>query len=700
MQFLSPVFLLLATTALFWMVAPFASLCCARNTNHRFWSVLVGAGSAALLAAALLAGRQLAATDRAAITFALPRPFFLLSIPIAFCIDPLAAWFLGVIAVVAACISPYLTGYLAHASRKVDMRIFWIALSALLMSMAAVVCAANALTFLAAWEAMSLTSFMLVATDHEPHSARHAALVYLGATRVGTALLVGGMLWTHALTGSWSFAAWHLSGTAALWPGLLILAGLGVKAGMWPFHLWLPVAHPAAPAPISALMSGVMVKVAIAVMIRLFLVSPAFDVSLFGYLILALGAISALWGVLFALLQHDLKRLLAYHTVENIGLILMGLGLAIIARRLDLPIVAEIALAAALFHVLNHALFKSLLFLGAGSVDVAAGTRDIDQLGGLGKRMPWTYGFFVLGAAAICGLPPLNGFASEWLLYQSLVHMAHAAAIPLLTFSCLLLVGWIGLVGVLALACFTKAIGVVFQGRPRSSATERAHDVDFGMRLAQALLAGGCVLLGLFAPVVLSVLQAIAGPVGEAAVHPSPSAIAAHLNVAQASLPATLRPPGSGAYILASAWTLPIGAVVAVLIVTVGAGLFWMNRADAFRPVRRYSTWDCGFGELSARAQVSGASFVQPIARMFRVVFLYVENLRVEGGDHRLFPDEVTAVATTESVLEMRVYRPAARWFQRLADVVLRLHDGSIHGYLMTMVVTLIVLLLIGGYMR
>ncbi|MGO8672440.1 MAG: proton-conducting transporter membrane subunit [Capsulimonadaceae bacterium] len=375
--------------------------------------------------------------------------------------------------------------------------------------MALVVLAANVQTFFVAWELMSLSSFLLVATDHQPLETRQAALVYLGSMRIGTAFLAGGFLWAHALTRSWSFADWHLAGMAALGPGLLILAGLGVKAGMWPFHLWLPIAHPAAPSPVSALMSGVMVKVAVAVMVRLFIVDSAFVHPAFGYVLLALGTIGALWGVLFALLQHDLKRLLAFHTVENVGLILMGAGLSLVAARLGLTLVSQLALAAALFHVLNHALFKSLLFLGAGAVDNGAGTRELGKLGGLGKRMPWTYACFVLGAAAICGLPPFNGFASEWLLYQGFLHLGEGPAPAILRFGGLLLIAWIALVGALAAACFIKAIGVVFLGRARSIDAEHAHEAGAGMRLSQALLAAGCAVLGLATPIVLRVLQPI-----------------------------------------------------------------------------------------------------------------------------------------------------------------------------------------------
>jgi hydrogenase-4 component B len=650
-----PIELLLALAALFWLLVPISAVLARRDTNHGLWSIWFAAGAVSALGAAFtLHGARLDLTLPLGFgqTFACLR------------LDPLAGWYLGVIGLVAVLIAPYLRGYMASVSRSADMRVCWIALSWLLLSMAGTVLAANAQTFLVAWEVMSLTSYLLVATDHEQPSAKQSALIYLGATRVGTALLAIGFVWAHAVTGSWNFADWHLQGAAALGPGLLILAGLGVKAGMWPFHLWLPVAHPAAPSPVSALMSGVMVKVATAVIVRLFVVDNAFVDGAFGYTILCLGAVGSLWGVLFALMQHDLKRLLAFHTVENVGLIFLGIGLSLVARGYGLLWISEIALAAALFHVLNHALFKSLLFLGAGAVDSRAGTRELGLLGGLGKRMPVTYACFTIGAAAICGLPPLNGFASEWLLYQGLLHCGASDIPPVMRFACFLLIGLIALVGVLAMACFVKAVGVIFQGRPRSTAAEKVTEVGAGMRASQALMALCCVALGIAPSLVLKMIQPIVGANGAP---------------------------------LESAWTIPTGSLIAVLAATFLAVYLWMNRAAESMPARSYVTWECGFGPLSPRMQVSATSFVQPIARMFRAVFRYAEVLRIEGMDKRLFPDEITAVTSSESVLETRIYRPVARLIWRLGDRVLRLQEGSIHRYLMLMAATLAVLLIIGG---
>lgn len=662
---MSPVsLLLLSITALLWLVLPLAAAFDGHHTQRRAWSAMIGLGALTLL------GTALAVPQAQSVRFALPPPFFLGTTPVVFHLDMLAAWFLAVIALVSGPMTFYLPTYMAHFKGRTDMRVFWAALSLLLLSMSLVVLAANVQTFLIAWEIMSLSSFVLVATDHREASTRQAALIYLGATRIGTACLAGGFLWTHALTGSWAFQDWHLTGLRALGPGLLLLIGLGVKAGMWPFHLWLPIAHPAAPSPVSALMSGVMVKVALYMLVRLFLLSPAFVHPAFGYILLVLGAVSAAWGILFALLQEDLKRVLAYSTVENVGLILIGIGGAIAAQIQGVTAAVQLGAAAALFHVLNHALFKSLLFLGAGAVDLGAHTRDLSRLGGLGRRMPYTFGLFTLGAAAICGLPPLNGFAGEWLLYQGSLRVAAGGATPLLRFCGMIMVGWIALVGALALACFVRAIGVAFQGRPRTAAAEHAQEASRGMLLAQSLLAAGCVALGLGVPAVLGILQRLVAP---------------------------LTP---GAAPLMSAWTLPMGVLALILALSVVVAAMGMASAGHRAPVRSFITWECGFGDLTPRMQVAAASFAQPIARMFSALFRYAIHLHIDGVNRRLFPEAITVESKTETVLESRIYNPVVRWVDRAGDWVVRMQAGSIHLYLLTMFGTLLLLLAIGGYAR
>lgn len=648
-----------------WVVLPWLTLLERKDSVRTEWGGLIGAGGASLLVVAW------GITLNSPADVVLPPPFHFGATPVAFHGDLLSAWFLLLIGVVSIALAPYLPAYMRHGRGDGDMRIFWIALGLLCASMAGVVLAANAQTFLVAWEVMSLSSFVLVVTHHVPTATRRAGMIYLGATRAGTMFLAGGFLWAYSRSGSWAFADWHLAGAAALGPGLLILLGLGVKAGMWPFHLWLPTAHPAAPSPVSALMSGVMVKVALYGMIRFFVLPGHFDHVLLGKVLLALGTISAFWGVLFALLQHDLKRLLAYHTVENVGLIIMGIGACLAARDAGLASLAAVALASALFHTLNHGLFKSLLFLGAGAVDHATGTRDIEHLGGLGLRMPWTFRFFLLGSAAICALPPLNGFASEWLLYQALLGVGgSSAASPLGRFLAMAGIGWIALVGALALACFLKACGVIFLGMPRSRGAEKAVEVPRGMLVAQAFLGLACVALGLGAPAVLQVLQPLVWPIS---------------------------PYGPS---VTTAWNLPMGPLVLVLLLTMGVGAAWMQAAARRHPVRTYITWECGFGDPTPRMQVTATSFAQPIARLFGALYHYALHLHVEGDDRRYFPQEMHAEPETKSLLQAMVYAPLMRAVSQAGTVLARLQAGSIHLYLLTMFVTLCTLLLLGRYVR
>ena len=628
-----------------------------RHSSGPLFSIALGLGSGVLLIAAILGGDQVMTA---------PAPWFLAVASFQFTADPLSRWFLGIIGAVGMAAAVFSPGYLHHLRKQVDLGFVWSALALLMMSMSLVVLSSNALVFLVAWELMALSSFALVASDHERRSVQHAALVYLGATRTGTAFLMAGFLWAHHLTGSWDFSAWHLSGGSAVGPALMIFVGLAVKAGCWPFHLWLPIAHPAAPAPVSAVMSGVMIKTAIYAMVRL-LVMGHIDCPALGPVILILGAISAFWGVLFALLQHDLKRLLAYHSVENIGIILMGLGLSMIGNHLHLPLLAQLGLAAALFHTLNHALFKSLLFLGAGVVDARAHTRDVEQLGGLIHKMPWTAGSFMIGSAAICALPPLNGFASEWLLYRGFFGLAQYGAGVGGRLCGLLLMGWLALIGALAVACFVKAAGVVFLGLPRSEQAARAREGTRGMVVAQVLLAVVCAGLGIAASAVLLPLGSV---VAFAQARPS---------------------------VVAGMWTLPMPMLVVVLAFTLGALALWMSALSRSKPARHFITWECGFGDLGPRMQYTASSFAQPIARMFRAVNRYAVQVDVQGPGRKHFPDAVSAESDYEPYLQTRVYTPALKLIQDGATAFLaRLQAGSIHQYLAYMMVALGLLLFLG----
>jgi len=413
-------------------------------------------------------------------------------------------------------------------------------------------------------------------------------------------------------------------------------------------------------------MSGVMIKTAIYAMARLFVVGDHFAVPALGPILLILGAISAFWGVIFALLQHDLKRLLAYHSVENIGIIMMGLGVSLLGKSYNIPLLTQLGLAAALFHTLNHAVFKSLLFLGAGAVDARTHLRDVERLGGLIHRMPWTAGAFVVGSAAICALPPFNGFASEWMLYQGFFGIAQNGQTVGLRLGALLLMGWLALIGALAIACFVKAVGVVFLGNPRSQEAERAHEASKGMVAAQVILALLCAGLGIAAPLVLYPLGRIAAQMG------SPS-------------------------LLGNIWTIPIALLAALMVGAVGALAMWMRQLSRSLPTRRFITWECGFGDLGPRTQYTASSFAQPISRLFGAIYSYAMEITIKGRNRRHFPETVAVETMHEAHLETKVYAPLLKSIQRMAGVFLvRLQAGSIHQYLIYMAVALGLLLWVG----
>ena len=589
-------------------------------------------------------------------TLALSDSIGIAGVGVSFRIDGLVRWFLVLIGTVGIAVAAYLPGYLLHLRGRAKPGLVWSGLATLFASMAGVVLAGNAVVFFAFWEMMALSSFLLVATEHERQNVRRAAFIYLGATRIGSAFLVVGFFWMHSLTGTWEFAQWVVQGPSATGPAVLILIGLLTKAGSWPFHLWLPIAHPAAPGPVSAVMSGVMIKTAVYAIVRIFVLGGV-EAPWIGWALVSAGAVSAIWGILFALLQHDLKRLLAYSSVENVGFILLALGVSLVG---GLATVGQLALGAALFHTLNHGVLKSLLFLGAGTVDANAHTREMDKLGGLIHRMPWTAATFFVGSASICALVPFSGFASEWLLYKGLFQMGASAPTGELRLAGLLLLGWIALVGALALACFTKAFGVPFLGRARSGEAGHAQEGTPGMVAACVFLAVLCVGFGLGAPWMWNAMGRLGLVSGSESVQPLP---------------------------------LAVGAAV-LLLVLWGVVHVMAKR----RPARSFVTWDCGFGPLSPRTQYTATSFVQPIARLFGALYRYETEVIVEGQQRRHFPTEVRAEARHEVYLESKVYSPGLNLVMKFSErFIMRLQAGSIHQYLLFMVVTLVALLWLGG---
>ncbi|MFM1715444.1 hydrogenase 4 subunit B [Aeromonas salmonicida] len=410
-------------------------------------------------------------------------------------LDMLAALMLLVITLVGLAVSLYSFAYIREYQGKGDVAI-GVLMNLFLFAMVGMVLADNALGFLLCYELVTLTTYWLVKTN--PDAAKQSRL-YLVMNHIGMALVLIAFWLLCRESGSLEFAVLrehHLAGALASLVFLLSFCGFGLRAGFVPLHGWLPVAEPVAPSHISALMSGVMVKLGLFGILRVSIDFLGASQLWWGYMVLIFGACSAVLGVLFALAEHDLKRLLAYHTVENIGIILMGMGIGMIGIANQQPALVVLGLLGALYHLLNHAIFKSLLFMGTGSVMFRLHTRDMDKMGGLAKLMPWTALAFLIGAMAISALPPLNGFVSEWFIYQALLSMTKLGTSVVAPLAVVML----AVTGAMAVMCFVKVYGICFCGAPRSEKASQAREVPNAMVAGTLLLAAVCLVLGLGAP--------------------------------------------------------------------------------------------------------------------------------------------------------------------------------------------------------
>jgi hydrogenase-4 component B len=597
-------------------------------------------------------------------------------------LDPLSAYFTLALSLLAAAVSVYSLGYLAHSPAARSPELFCSFLNLLLLSLTLVFTASNILFFLIAWELMTVAAYFLVVFDHESAEARRGGLLYLVMSRGGSGMLLVGFLLLASAAGSLEFAA--LQGVGQRLPPplgavacLLFFLGFGVKAGIIPLHIWLPAAHPVAPSNISALMSGIVIKAGIYGMARVFFDFYGALPVWAGMAVLVFGVVSALLGVLYALMEHDLKRLLAYHSIENIGIILIGFGSALLFRSFGHPQLAALALIAGLFHTLNHGVFKCLLFLGAGGVLQATETRNMEKLGGLIRRMPATALYFLIGAVAISGLPPLNGFVSEWLTYQAL--LAGFGATPALTRLAFPVAGaFLALTAALAAACFVKAFGITFLALPRSAEAERAREVSFSMRSGMAILALACVLLGLGATWFLPVFDPITTRAFGVAV--SQDLVA-----------------GKG--LLLTAGSVRGGSVstalIALLLVALGAvplllWLLWGRKS----PRATGPTWDCGLPGLTADNEYTATAFSKPLRMIFAALFRPRREIQADFEVSPYYPTAIHFESEIQPTFEKHVYGPLREGVLAIASRMRRLQAGSIHLYLAYIFVTLILLLL------
>jgi hydrogenase-4 component B len=605
-------------------------------------------------------------------------------------LDCIGAFFLALLAVVGGAGTLFSQEYWTdkqHPASAPGGRAWW---NFLLINLGLVLLFANGLHFLIAWELFTVAAYFLVTLDRQKREVRKAGWLYLAASHVAMLCLFAFFALLAARTGSWELGP--MRDRAELAPLFwLALIGFGLKAGIFPLHIWLPSAHANAPSHVSAILSGVTIKMGIYGIVRFTGWLPTPDAA--GWTVAALGVVSAVLGVAFALGQHDLKRLLAYHSVENIGIILIGLGFAMIATKHGHPVWGQLALAGGLLHVWNHGLFKALLFLGAGSVLHATGTREMSRLGGLWRAMPWTAGLFTLGAMAIAGLPPLNGFVSEWLVFLGLFDAvsAHGSASWAAACSAVLL----GLTGALALACFIKVCGIVFLGLPRgvvaqasrlcdanSNLDKRAktethrqdacatmpHECGWQMRAPMLLLAALCVAIGL-APVLFWPALANASAAWQ------PEWVAAAAPVPLVTL---------GSFHIAIAVLTMLAAVV-----------LWSRVKQ--NGVARAGTWDCGYAAPTARMQYTAGSFAGIITGWFAWI------LRPQRHSHspkEFFPAHASFEEhTPETVLE-HVVEPAGSLVMKISMAVRHLQHGRLQAYIFYLLVglaALVLLALLGG---
>ena len=598
--------------------------------------------------------------------------------------DALAGFFNLTLAILAGAVSIYSFSYLKEFEGKRNIGFFGFLFHLLLLSLTIVFTAANAFLFLIGWEVMALVAYGLVTFYHEDRETRRAGLLYIVMAHIDAGCLLLGFALLIQVSGSADFASFrnaaaHLSSAQQAGAFVLFFLGFGIKAGVIPFHIWLPAAHPVAPSNISALLSGIVLKAGIYGMARIFLDGLGVLPSWAGLLVLIVGVASAVLGVLYALMEHDLKRLLAYHSIENIGIILIGLGAALVFRVAGHPQLAAVALIAAMFHTLNHAIFKCLLFLGAGSVLHSTGTRNMEELGGLIRPMPVTAFCFLIGAVAISGLPPLNGFVSEWLTYQSL--LAGFGAISDLTRILFPLAGsMLALTGALAAACFVKAFAITFLALPRGAESRDAHEAPRTMLIGMGWLTLACAALGLgatwFLPVFDAMTEQLLG-----------QRVATHL-VTGHGLVLSAGMPTSGTV---SPAVIAVGLLVlmlaAVPVVAIGVRRFGRKRG----PV-----WDCGLPGLTEENEYTATAFSKALRMIFSVLYKPRREIQAVFDVSPYFPKEIRFESEIEPTFEKRLYAPLQEFIFGVSSRMRTIQAGSIHTYLAYIFVTLVLLLLFG----
>lgn len=594
-------------------------------------------------------------------------------------LDSLGAFFLVLVAAVSLPAAVYGITYTAEYEGRYSLRLFGLMFNGFLLGMSLVPCAGNVFTFLLAWELMAVTSYFLVMTECEHIETRHAGLWYAVMTHFGFLLLLPMFLMMAPGADATTFAdlragAALLSAAARSSVFLLALVAFGSKAGIVPLHVWLPRAHPAAPSHVSALMSGVMIKLGIYGLLRVVVDFLGTGPAWWGGLVLAAGSLSALGGVLYALMENDLKRLLAYSSVENIGVILLGIGAGLVLQSYGLRALALVGFGAALLHTLNHACFKALLFLATGNVLHEAHTRNMEQMGGLIKGMPQTAIFFLIGSAAAAALPPLNGFASEWMVFQALLSGAQIPQ-PEVAIGTPMAIGVLALTSGLAAVCFVKAFGISFLAMPRSDHAAHAREAHWSSRAVMGVFAAGCVVLGLTAPRVLSGIYRIVESLSPGT-PPAPSAAVGSVWLVAPNGIAQVSP-----------------LLIACLLISVIVVLVAVLRVRGLE-LRHADTWGCGRIQQTARMEYTSSAFAEPLRRVFSELYRPSEDLSISvHPEARYFVRSMTYTSQVEPWFERALYDPVARGMRACATQVRRLQGGSVHLYLLYLAGALMVAL-------
>lgn len=693
MEDISPEHLLYGSIYLY-LAAAFAAILFSRN--HKLCTLcsqglcISGAAAGAASSISLLFSGQESITI---LPFDASVPYLSVSMTL----DHLSALFLLILSILTFCVSIYSIGYLSHYHGKRSIGLFQFLYASFILSMVMVFTANQAIFFFMAWEIMAVVSYFLVVYESEQEETRKAGLIYVVMTHLGSAFLLIAIMLMFYYTNSFALipvSAGQIPEGGRNIMFLLFLIGFATKAGMIPLHIWLPYAHPAAPGNVSALMSGIMIKTAVYGLLRFVFFYLGVSTPWWGIVLLLLGIFSAVLGVLYAYIEQNIKKLLAYSSIENMGIIFIGLGVGLLAMSADKQTVAALALTASLLHCFNHTLFKGGLFLGVGSVHFSTHTKNMEELGGLIKRMPVTAVFFLGCALSISAVVPFNGFIGEWLTYQS-IFASITSGSAALNIALILSAAALALTGALAAACFIKLFGISFLGLPRSESAAAAKEVPFSMSLGTGILAVLCLLAGLFPKPMIALIGKAVTTVAKASADPllQGSFLDLYRPIDFSSLIPEVSFSGSMAAEPLGILVTPLFAVITMVLLVLAALLLLRLFGGTYQE-RKYGTWDCGFKELNPRMQYSGTAFSKPIKIVFKIFFRSSKDLK-RSGDDFYHPKSMEYTIITESPFEKYFYIPLLSWItgwsRRLKFMI---QTGSIHTYLLYIFVAVLVLML------